>query len=256
LIDVEKVKLNIELFDNVLPEGVLRNSFIVLSGKGGAGKSLLLICIAKIFLDNGEPVFYLALDDDPITIIKQFHLLDVNISEYVKKGLFYIIDGYSFRIRGKKEKMHLSVIEEVDPQNMNQVLNACIKVLDEQNIANRGMFIIDSLNEFLSFYDINKAIEFIKNFRANISKARNIIVMSILHTSSKIAEDFLSLIEHIIDGIILTETVVQTHPSNIVYTPLRQLLVKKMKGVPHSTNWTLYTIEKGNIKIKPVAIKT
>jgi len=38
LIDVEKVKLNIELFDNVLPEGVLRNSFIVLSGKGGAGK--------------------------------------------------------------------------------------------------------------------------------------------------------------------------------------------------------------------------
>ncbi len=243
-----KIKFGVEPLDSILPDGVLRNSFIVFAGKSGTGKSLLLIGIARGLLMNGEPVIYFALDDDPITIVKQFQLFDINVNEYIKKELFYIIDGYSFRIRGKKEKMHISVIEEVDPQNLSQVINTCIKVLDDLNIVNKGLLIIDSINEFLMIYEVNKAIELIKNLRANISKARNVIVLTSLHTSSKNAKSFLTLIEHIADGIILTKTIVKPSISSTEHTILRQLLVRKMKGVPHYVKWIPYTIEKSSIK--------
>jgi len=249
LSNIEKAKFGIEPLDYILPEGILRNSFIVFAGKGGAGKSLLLMGIAKRFLENGEPVIYFALDDDPITIVKQFQLFEVSINEYVKRELFYIIDGYSFRIRGKEERMHISVIEEVDPQNLTQVINICTKILDDQRIMNKGLFIIDSINEFLTLYEVNKAIELIKNLRANISKARGIIVLSSLHTSSQIARNFLSLIEHIVDGIILTEAVVKSFTSSTELIMIRRLRVKRMKGVPHYVNWIPYVIESSYIKI-------
>ncbi|MCS7111171.1 MAG: hypothetical protein N3D82_00440 [Ignisphaera sp.] len=72
--------------------------------------------------------------------------------------------------------MHISVIEEIDPHNLSQVINACTKILDDLNVMNRGLFIIDSINEFLMLYESNKAIELIKSLRASISKAKNVVV--------------------------------------------------------------------------------
>lgn len=252
--DVEKVRFGVEPLDIALPDGVLRNSFIVIAGEGGTGKTLLLMAVARRFLESGENVMYFSLDDDPVTIVKQFQLFNININEYVKRELFYIVDGYSFRIIGKREKRHISVIEEVDPHNLSHVVNICIKVLDDLKILNRGLFIIDSINEFLMLYEASRAVELVKNLRASISKARNVVVLASLHTSSKISKGFLKVVEHMVDGIILTKIAIRSSTTATEFTSVRQLLVKKMKGVPHSDSWITYSIERGSIRAIPIAM--
>ena len=250
---IERVLLGVDVLNYVLPQGIPRNSFIILAGEGGSGKSVLVTHIAKSFLERNEEVLYVSLDDDPITIAMQFSSFGIDIARYIESKKLLIVDGFGFRIRGRKERLHEAVIEEVNPQEPDHVLYTIARILDEYDIKNRGIVVIDSINEFLSYQDPIKVVEFIKNTRANVSKARNVIVLAILHTSTEDLKQLASSIEHLVDGFILTETVVQHPVAGEIPLALRQLLVKKMKGVSHRINWTLYTIDKEGIK--PVIVR-
>ncbi len=246
---MEIIRLDMEIFRDVLPEGIPRNSFILLTGSGGSGKSVLAINMVKYFLERRTPVIYLSLDDDPKSIVARLKSFDIDVIDYVKNDLFMIVDGYSFRIRDKKEKMHISVVEEVDPQNMDQVLFILMKVIDEKQLRDRAFLVIDSINEFLSHYDPQRIIEFLKNVRANITKNRNILTLATLHTSTQMLREFQLSLEYIVDGLIITEIVIQPPLKEPIPISLRQLTVKKMKGVSHRIDSVLYTIDRKGIKL-------
>ncbi len=250
---VERVSLGVDVLNYVLPQGVPRNSFILLAGEGGSGKSVLVLHIAKSFLERGEPVVYITLDDDPVTIVSQFTSFGIDVAKHVDEGRLLIVDGFSFRIRGRKEKLHEAVVEEVDPQQPDNVLYTLIKLLDDHGVKSRGIVILDSLNEFLSYQDPIKVVEFIKNIRANISKTRNVIVIAVLHTSTEELKKLALSIEHLVDGVMITETVVQHPVAGEIPLALRQLLVRKMKGVSHRVNWTLFTIDREGVR--PVIVR-
>uniref|UniRef100_A0A7C2ZUQ6 KaiC-like domain-containing protein n=1 Tax=Ignisphaera aggregans TaxID=334771 RepID=A0A7C2ZUQ6_9CREN len=118
----ENIRLGLEILDEALPDGVPRSSLLVLAGPGGTGKTFLALIITKRFLLNSEPVIYVTLDDDPASIISRMNRLDVDVYSYIRNKQLMIIDGFSFRIRDKKGKTHFSVVEEVDPQNPEQIL--------------------------------------------------------------------------------------------------------------------------------------
>jgi KaiC/GvpD/RAD55 family RecA-like ATPase len=232
------VKLSGELFEYLFPEGIPRNSFIIIAGKGGSGKSVFLISIVKSLLNRGEPVLYMALDDDPKTVIQQISALNFNVVDYVKKGLFFIVDGYSYRIRGEHRKMHVSVIAEVDPQNMQHTINTVITILDENKFIDRGVLVIDSLNEFLSHYKQEELVEYVKDMRANISKARGVTILASLHTSTQVAKDMLNYVEHCVDGVIIARR------SSLAETQTSfKILIKRMKGVRHQQGWVHYALD-------------
>lgn len=232
------VKLSGELFEYLFPEGVPRNSFIIIAGEGGSGKSILLVNITKSLLRSGEPIIYLALDDDPKTVVQMFSAFNVNVVDYVKKEQFFIIDGYSYRIKSEHRKMHISVIAEVEPLNIQLTLSTITSVLNENRFTSRGALIIDSLNEFLSNYKPEELAEYIKDLRANVSKAREVMVFASLHTSTQKAKDLLNYVEHCVDGIlILKRGNLEAGQSFLM------VLVKRIKGVRSPQEWVYYTID-------------
>lgn len=237
----EKVKFGIDVLDEVLPDGVPRTSFIVLAGSGGTGKTILTLLIAKQFLLRKEPVIYVALDDDPNSVVSILQSLGVEVYTYVTERLLIVIDGFSFRIKDRKEKTSIWVVGEVDPMNPEQVLYTITQLIDKLEIRNRGIVIVDSLNEFLSYHGNLKVSEFVKNLRANVSKYRGIITISVLHTSLSKAKRFLALIEHVVDGIIYTDQ--QPKDTEV----LRYISVKRMRGVRHKVDKVAFIINQNTI---------
>jgi len=67
---VERVRTGIEPLDFGIPEGIPRTSTIIIAGAAGTGKSVFLVHIAKNFMERGEKVVYLTLDDSPKAILE------------------------------------------------------------------------------------------------------------------------------------------------------------------------------------------
>jgi KaiC/GvpD/RAD55 family RecA-like ATPase len=245
--------LEVDILLYVLPEGIKRNSLVIIAGEGGSGKSALLANIAKSVVKNNEPLLYLALDDDPATIVDQLISFNVDVEKAFNEGRFGIIDGFSYLIKGKKGRSHPMVLDEVNPGDLDNLVYSILKHVDYFNMRGRGMVMIDSLNEIMITLDPTRIIEFVKTIRANIAKHRGVTTIATLHTST---EDFLSYllnIEHLVDGIIEMQTLKDKNLGEL-QIPLRQMLVRKMKGVTHRAVWTLFTIDKEGVK--PVVIKT
>lgn len=231
----ERIVMGIKILDELLPGGVPRKSFVVFAGAGGTGKSFLVINIAKQFLLRNEPVIYVVFDDDPITLSSMISSIGVELYDYIGSGIFMIVDGYSFRIKDREGKLHVSVVEEVDPQNTEQILYTVMQLVDRIGIRNKGLIVLDSLNELFSYHEQNRVVEFIKSFRANIVKYRGILTLSILHTSTNKAKQFLTLIEHIADGIILIGRMRKNSDR------IKFISIRRMKGVDHKLTRVEYT---------------
>lgn len=60
-----KQRTGIGALDAVLKEGMPRSSFVVISGEGGTGKSVLLSEFFYRRLEAGEPCIYVCFDDLP-----------------------------------------------------------------------------------------------------------------------------------------------------------------------------------------------
>lgn len=227
---VENIPIGVDILDGALPQGVLRNSLIFIAGPSGSGKTFLTINIMKSFLNRREPVFYVLFDDDPATLITITNNLGVDTYAAVKDRLLNLVDGFSFRIKYKKGKAHISVAEEVNPENTEQILYTLINLIDKLEVRWRGIVVIDSVNELLFYHDTIKVAEFIKNLKANVAKSRGILTLGILHTSTPEAERFLGLIEHFVDGVVLVNRV---YRDGVI---INTLTVKKMKGVQYKAN--------------------
>lgn len=249
---VERLYIDLDLIKYVFPEGFPRNSFIILCGEGGSGKSILVTTIASSILSSNEPVIYVALDDDPYTIVNQFNSMNISLEDFIKNNLFHVIDGYTYMMKTRRADVSRIVSKTIDPHDLDTSISQILSLLSDYNYSDKGIMIIDSLNEFLNYHEISRVIEFIKIIRANVSKLRNIVVFAILHTSTDYYMEFLHSIEHLVDGIIYTETVTEPELIEKIKLPLRRLLVKKLKNTSHLTGWVLYVIDREGVK--PVRI--
>ncbi|WP_048078678.1 RAD55 family ATPase [Desulfurococcus mucosus] len=247
-----RLVISLDLFLYILPEGIPRNSLVILAGKGGSGKSAIVANIAKNIVENGEPVVYVGLDDDPVTIVEQLDSFGLKVEEAASSRLLMLVDGFSYLIKGRRERAHPAVVEEVDPRNPDNVASAVLRVLESTGLKGRGLVIIDSLNEAMISLDPTRFIEFVKFLRANVSKALRVPVIATLHTSTEGFEEYLYTIEHLVDGLIETQNLEEGLSSQLPMQ-VRQVIIRKIKGVSHRHGWVLYTIDKTGVK--PVILK-
>lgn len=248
---VERVPLGVDVLDFALPRGVLRNSFIILAGPGGTGKSVFNIFISLSFMKRGEPVLYVTLDDDPATTYASFKSFNIDLKPYVEKKLFGFIDAFSFRL-GPFKKAYDGVVKEVNPKETSKFIYVLLEALGEMGMDGKGLLIIDSLNEIFFHLELNSAIEFIKTLRALVSKGKSVLTLATFHTTTESFMEIIKSIGHLIDGLIELSTVEQPALTALPL-PLWQLIVRKMKGAPHSTSWIFYTIAEDGVK--PVVLR-
>ncbi len=234
---VERVNFGIEPLDWGAPEGVLRSSAIMISGESGTGKSALVAHIAANFMLRGERCLYVALDDSPESFIEQLESFGWRGKELYQKGLLYIIDGYTYTT-GRYVSSPFSN-RSVNVQKVDELANAIIASTEELKMSGSGILVIDSLNDLLYFHDITRVVMFIKSVRAFVSKSKKVLSLMVLHTDTESAAELARGVEHLFDGVIYTRINEDLRKLGI---PLKELLVKKLRGCPTNPFWIPYAV--------------
>ncbi|MGB9728527.1 MAG: RAD55 family ATPase [Thermoprotei archaeon] len=232
----EKIKSNVAPIDLGAPEGIPRNSLILLSGSAGTGKTALLCNLAMNFMLNNEPIIYVTLDDDSLSVIKVFESFGWNLPEYIGKGLFKLIDGFSFRL-GTYKQPNPFITKEVRPDNTLSIINAILEL--SENINNKGLVILDSLNELMFTLDMRGILDFVRTLRAIVSKGKNIITLVTLHVTTEALAELKNNLEYLVDGIIDTRIDPNLQELGI---PIKQMMIKKLRGAPTNPVWIPYVI--------------
>ncbi len=238
-------RFGIQLLDKLLPKGVPRNSFGLIEGEGGTGKSYLIHLIMKNFLEKGEEVVYLTLDDDPESLVDALKSHDVNADEYLSREKLLIIDGCAARYGVVSGRFTYERLTSLEPEKVAKTLE---NVLDSKGIEKRGLLIIDSINPFFIAYEPTMIYDLLCRLRASISKKRKVLTLATLHTTSGIFEEPAQILEFMLDLVLLIGYHVRALEAG---APVRRLLIKKAKGVPVSYGWVSYMItDAGPVEVK------
>jgi KaiC/GvpD/RAD55 family RecA-like ATPase len=239
---IERVKFGIDPLDWGAPEGVLRSSTILFAGESGTGKSALIAHIAANFMLRGERCLYVALDDSPESFIEQLESFGWRGREFYQNGLLYIIDGYTYTTGRYVSSPFAN--RSINVQRIDELANAIIASAEELKVSGSGILVIDSLNDLLYFHDITRVVMFIKSVRSFISKSRRVLSLMVLHTDTESSAELARSVEHLFDGVVYTRINEDLRKLGI---PLKELLVKKLRGCPTNPFWIPYAITSGGV---------
>lgn len=234
----------VEVLDAAIPNGIPRNTMVVLHGEGGTGKSVFQASIAYNRLLAGEPVLFITFDDDPVSLLQLFQSFGWNLDEYISKKLFRVIDCFTYRVKtsGSPPNYVYRVVNPREPNDLIEVLSAA---MNDMGMNSKGAIFIDSLNELLSQSEITSALETVKMIRAVAPKARKVSVYATLHTGIESLHEILFTLEYTVDGIIEF----RYDPSLAqLGMPIKQLQVRKLRGTRHAAISIPYSINSSGIK--------
>ncbi len=230
------ISLGVPLLDKLLPKGIWRNSFVLIAGEGGTGKTYILQQIAASILQRGEPVIYLALDDDPADIIASLELRGIELKRFLEEGRLVFIDGYGGRYGYETEA---PVAERLRSLDIHAAVSTITRVLDSNKVSNKGAIILDSLNPFFQWHDTNMVYDFVNMLRILVAKKRNIPVFATLHTPTQLYADIAATMEYMVDVFIVTRYHAAAMEAGY---SVKEILVKKARGVPVAYGWVPFMI--------------
>jgi len=241
---LENVKTGVAAIDEAFPQGIPRDTFTLISGEGGTGKSVQLSELLFKRLEAGEPGIYICLDDMPKTIMQGLMRFSWDVQKFLDNDKLNFVDCFSFRIKPEKTPDWVTLIK--DPSDLLGFANALETLMDKLNMHNRGIVIIDSLTEFMTLAEPGLLIEAIKTWRARGSKERGVTFFASMHFGIGAFEKTVDVFDYIVDGII-----------DLRYDPffmrqgklIKQLRVRKMKGAQHSTAWIPFEVGPNGIEV-------
>jgi KaiC/GvpD/RAD55 family RecA-like ATPase len=239
-----------------LPQGVPRNSFVLVSGQPGTRSEALFGELVWRALQRDEPAVIVSFLDTPVSLVQEFVALGWNVLPYLTDGRLQIMDCFTYRLDDPESmarsmsdwNRHLHQVAERsttrvrDPSNPTSVLNGienCLDaVVDEDD--EEGVVVIDSLTEFGSLVQPVRAYDFVKDLRASVPKARTVPVFA---GGSRIGDGsgFPHDLGYVADGIIdltLSDQLVED-------ALLKRIRVRKMSGVRSIRRWATYEFAPG-----------
>lgn len=238
-----RVEFGIEPLDLGAPEGLLRTSTVLVAGESGTGKSALIAHIAANFMFRGEKCVYVALDDSPESFVEQLESFRWPGRDFLDKGQLYIIDGYTYTT-GKYLASAYSK-KSVNVQKIDELAYSILSSVEELGLESSGVLVIDSLNDLFYFHDMSKIVMLIKSVRAHVSKLRRVLSFIVLHTDTEEMIELEKNIEHLFDGVIYTRINEDLRKIGI---PLKEILVKKLRGVPTNPFWIPYAVTSSGVR--------
>jgi KaiC/GvpD/RAD55 family RecA-like ATPase len=246
--EVDYFKTGIKALDLFLPEGIPRNSFVLVSGESGTGKSVLLAQLIYERLKQGETCILVCLDDSPHGFMQQLTSFGWFPEPFLQKNLLHFIDCYSYRMRPDESSIPSYVTYVKSPTNLDGLQTVITDAADKLRMHNRGAIFIDSITElwYLNLKEPYSTIEYVKTWRAEFSKERLVPVFCSHHYGLKVFEVYEELLDYIVDGIIDLR-----YEPNLMKVGLlvKQFRVRKLKGVHHDSNWSAFTISGEGIEL-------
>jgi KaiC/GvpD/RAD55 family RecA-like ATPase len=189
-----------------------------------------------------------------VSVVQEFVTLDWNVLPYLESGQLGFVDAFTYRM-DDRERMyerlndwnsHLSgFCEEAttrvrDPSDVSELGSRIDDALERRDMQDRGVVVLDSLNEFGSLLQPVRSYQFVKDLRAGVCKSRFVPVYASA-TVSNDGEGFPHDLDYMVDGIVemrLDDDLVEG-------SLLKQVRVRKMSGVLSLPKWVLYEYTAG-----------
>jgi len=193
------ITLGIPMIDSLLPDGLPRDSFILLFGEGGTGKSVALAQAAGSRIRLGEPCIFVAFDDSPSSIINNFMRLGYEVRGALANNLLRIVDCFSFRTRmPPKPTDGIRIVK--NPKDHHELTGTLLSTTE--GMEWRGTIFVDSLTELFTISEPTSTLETVKNWRAEFCKMMGLPILATYHIGLKSIDEFAAMIDYLVDGII------------------------------------------------------
>jgi len=233
---LDYVRFGLPLLDKLLPRGVPRSSLILMAGDSGTGKSLLTQLALLYRLREGDRAVYVCLDDDPDDVVASLASREPSITDAVKSGDLVLVDAYAARYGLEVSEVARERITSLDPHGFTSILQ---RIVDSYGLKGKGLVVIDSLNPFIVKYEPTVVYDLITMLRIGLSKKRNVTTIVTLHTPTQLYAEIAANMEYMVDVMILLRY--HTQALEAGYS-VRELLVKKAKGVPVTHGWLKFIV--------------
>ncbi|WP_423743498.1 ATPase domain-containing protein (plasmid) [Haladaptatus sp. SPP-AMP-3] len=250
-----QINTGVSALDDHLPEGLPRNSFVLLSGEGGTRDNAIQSELVWRTLRRGEPAIVVSFTEPPISVIEQFLSLEWNVLPYLESGLLHVLDCFTYRV-GDRDRMftrmdewnqflHRIVASATttvrDPSDTSELQNKLDNCLESLAMSDTGVVAIDSLTEFGSLVQPVQAYDFVKDIRADVCKGRFVIVFAGATFTGE-EDAFPHDMAYVIDGLID----LQLNGSIIEDVLIKRVRIRKMNGVLTIPEWVAYEYTGGN----------
>ncbi|MFC7139435.1 ATPase domain-containing protein [Halosimplex aquaticum] len=249
-----RVPTGVAPLDESLPQGIPRNSFVLLTDLAGTRTEAIQAELVWRSLQRGEPAVFVSFLEPPMSVIQEFVTLDWNVLPYLESGQLQILDCFTYRLENR-ERMYdrlndwNAFLSDVaagattqvrDPTELGELNNRLDSVLEACEMEDRGIVVIDSLTEFGALVQPVKAYAFLKDVRAEVCKSRFVPIYAGATVTGE-DQQFPHDLNYMVDGIVemkLDEELVEG-------SLIKQIRVRKMSGVLTLPKWVAYEYTAG-----------
>ncbi|WP_205596770.1 ATPase domain-containing protein [Halostella salina] len=248
--------------DDSLPEGLPRNSFVLLAGQAGTRTEALHAELVWRALRRGEPAVVVTFQEPPTSVVETFLTMEWNVLPYLESGQLRILDCFTYRVSDRDRmhdrmsawNRHLHRLTEPatetvrDPSDMSELANKLDNCLEAESMVDTGVVLIDSLTELGTLVQPVQAYDFVKDVRADVCKGRFVPVFAGATFSGENGS-FPHDLDYLVDGIVDLEL----NGGIVEDTLLRRVRIRKMSGVLTISEWTAfeYTSDTGLVPFDP-----
>ncbi|WP_227352939.1 ATPase domain-containing protein [Haladaptatus salinisoli] len=250
-----QIETGVSALDDHLPEGLPRNSFVLLSGDEGTRNNAIQAELVWRTLQRDEPAVVVSFTEPPVSVVEQFLSLEWNVLPYLETGQLRIVDCFTYRV-GDRRRMFArmddwnqflhrvtaaataTVRDPSDTSELQHKLDNCLEAL---SMGDAGIVVIDSLTEFGTLVQPVQAYDFVKDLRADVCKGRFVPVFA---GATFAGEDdvFPHDLGYVIDGLVD----LQLNGSIIENVLVKQVRIRKMNGVLVIPEWVAYEYTGGD----------
>jgi len=91
-----RLTTGVSALDSGLPQGVPRNSFVLLTDLAGTRSEAIQAELVWRALQRGEPVVYMSFLEPPVSVVQEFVTLEWNVLPSLEAGDMQIIDCFTY----------------------------------------------------------------------------------------------------------------------------------------------------------------
>jgi KaiC/GvpD/RAD55 family RecA-like ATPase len=259
-----RLDTGVSALDSSLPQGVPRNSLVLLTDLAGTRTEAIQAELVWRALQRGEPVVYMSFLEPPVSVVQEFVTLEWNVLPSLEEDDLRIVDCFTYRVDDRDrmhERMnawntHLRKVAEGatttvrDPTDVGQIQNRLDRALEAVGAHDQGLVVIDSLTELGSLVQPVQAYNFLKDVRADVCKGRFVPVFAGATVTGE-GEAFPHDLGYMVDGIVE----MRLNDDMVEGALIKQLRVRKMSGVLTFPEWQVYeyTAGEGIVTFDPIA---
>ncbi|MHA1902955.1 MAG: RAD55 family ATPase [Candidatus Thorarchaeota archaeon] len=237
-------KTGIKAIDREITGGFPRNSFGVIRGPGGGGKSVLLNEMVLSQMNAGKRVIFVCFEDTPVSVLQNLISLGWDYEKNLDSGMIQLVDCFSEQILRRISKYeHTTLVS--NPSEPEEISDAISGLIEDNDSSKIGGVYIDSITELFLQSHPFKAVNAVKAWRATFCKDDLIPFWATYHTGLQQFAAYDDMITYSSDSIIDTRHEPVFASAGIL---IKQFRITKVKGAKHNPVWVTFDVGPKGIK--------